>query len=35
VPIKAEKREKTRESERRYDYGIGLGIQHGVKERKA
>jgi hypothetical protein len=35
VPIKDEKREKTRESEKRYDYGVGLGIQHGVKERRA
>jgi hypothetical protein len=35
VPIKDEKREKTRENDKKYDYGVGLGIHHGVKERRA
>ena len=35
IPIKAEKRDKIKESEKKYDYGVGLGIQHGVRERRA
>lgn len=35
IPSKDEKRDKARENEKKYDYGVGLGIQHGVRERRA
>ena len=35
IPTKAEKRDKSRENDKKHDYGVGLGIQHGVRERRA